>query len=86
MKLNKDKLNNSDVKGAALAAMTFVDTAQNLPPEDQVLGITATFKLLMEHYQINPQDAFSVANNVMNHADGRRTEFEAVRLYMENEL
>lgn len=86
MNFNKDQLNNIDVKQASLSAMHMVDAAQSLSPAEQVLGITATFKLLMEHYQIDPQDAFSVANNVMNHADGRRTEFEAVRLYMENEL
>ncbi len=74
------------VREAAAATMSIIDRAQDLTPEAQIIAITASFKLLTERFCVNPQDAFTIADNVMNHADGRRVEFDAVRAYLENEV
>lgn len=84
--LNRDMMNMIPVKEAATSTMRIIDAAQDLPPHLQVVSIVATFKLLIERYGVDPQDAFTVADNVMNHAQGRRVEFDAVRAYLENEV
>jgi hypothetical protein len=84
--LNRDDMNCVGVREAATSTMAIIDRIQDMPSHVQVVAITAAFKLLMERYDMPPQDAFTVADNVMNHADGRRVEFAAVRAYMENEL
>jgi len=82
----RDLLANIDLTDATSSTMHVINALQQLQPHEQVLAVTATFKLLIERYCIRPQDAFTIADNVMNHAEGRRTEFKAVELYMENEL
>ena len=74
------------VRDAAGATMAIIDRAQDLSPEAQIVAITASFKLLIERFGITAQDAFAIADNIMNHADGRRVEFDAVRAYLENEV
>jgi predicted P-loop ATPase len=85
-RFNKDALNNVPVKDAATTTMGVITATQTLAPELQVVAITATFKLMLERYGITPADAFTVADNVMNNAIGRREEFAAVRDYMAGEL
>lgn len=84
--LNRDLMNLAGVRESATSAMTVIDAVQDLPPHLQVIGITAVFKLMVERYGVNPQDAFTVTDNIMNHAQGRRAEFEAVRAYLANEV
>lgn len=86
MKFNRDLMAMAPVKESATSTMRVIDAAQDLPPHLQVIGITATFKLMLERYGISPQDAFTLTDNIMNHAQGRRVEFDAVRAYMENEV
>lgn len=84
---DRDRLNMVNMTHAARATVTVIDAIQALPPEEQIAGITAAFKLLTERFEVSPQDAFDVANNIMHHADGgRRVEFKAMRAYMEGEL
>lgn len=84
--LNRDSLNMVPVKTAATATVRVIDAIQTLPPHVQVIAIVAAFKLLIERYGVEAQDAFTVADNVMNHAQGRRAEFDAVRAYLANEV
>lgn len=84
--LNRDLMNMVPVKEAAVSTMRVIDTLQDLPPHLQVVAIVATFKLVTERFGIEPQDAFTVTDNIMNHAQGRRVEFDAVRMYLENEV
>jgi hypothetical protein len=84
--LNRDDMNSVGVRDAATSTMAIIDRIQDMPAPVQIVAITAAFKLLVERYNIPPQDVFTVADNVMNHADGRRVEFDAVRMYLENEF
>lgn len=84
--LNKDLMNQASVKESAGSTMRVIDALQDLPPHMQIIALVATFKLMIERYGVNAQDAFTVADNIMNHAQGRRVEFDAVRDYLANEV
>lgn len=84
--LNRDLMTNAGVRESATSAMHVINALQDLPPHLQVIAIVATFKLMVERYGVNVQDAFTVTDNIMNHAQGRRAEFEAVRAYLANEV
>lgn len=84
--LDRDMMNMASVRESAAATMRVIDSVQDLPPHLQVIGITATFKLLAERFNMSVADAFTVADNIMNHAEGRRVEFDAVRDYLANEV
>lgn len=84
--LNRDLMNSVGVKTAATATMRVIDRLQDLPPHVQLVALTAAYKLMVERFNVSPHDVFTVADNVMNHADGRRDEFKAVADYMEGEL
>ncbi|MET4733900.1 hypothetical protein ABIE64_002629 [Thalassospira sp. MBR-102] len=84
-RLDRDLMTNLPVKAAAVSSMTVIDSLQDMTPHEQMVGITSTFLLACEHHKVNPQDAFTCVDNIMNHAEGRRAEFMAVRKYMENE-
>lgn len=86
MKFNRDKLTNISVKAAANAAMVLLNAAQDLPAEEQVAAGAAFFTLICERFDIHPADAQAYITNIMHHAEGRRPEFAAVRMYMENEI
>lgn len=82
-----DALNNADQRGAAVASMSVIDRLQSHAPGEQVIGACATFLILCEHYGVTAQDAFTVTKNCMNDAQRRLVpEFEAVKLYVRNEL
>lgn len=83
---NRDHMNMVPAKDAATATMRVIDGVQDLPPHLQLIAVTATFKLLLERFGVDAQDAFTVADNIINHAQGRRVEFDAVRAYMDNEV
>lgn len=82
---NRDLFANIPVKAAAVATMEVIDAIQDRRPHEQLVALAATFILACERYGIEPQDAFALTTNVMNHADGRRPEFEAVRQFMAHE-
>lgn len=84
--IDRDRMNMIPVKDAAVSSMRVIDALQDLPPELQVIAVVATFKLMSERFGVPVSDAFTVADNVMNHAQGRRVEFDAVRAYLTNEL
>lgn len=85
-KLNRDLMNNIAVGDAARDAMTVLDALQKMTPERQIIALTAVYRLMTERFGIEPQDIHTTADNIMNHAQGRRREFEAVADYMEGEL
>lgn len=85
-RFNKDLMNMAPVKESATSTMRVIDAAQDLPPHLQLIAIVATFKLMIERFDVDPQDAFTVVDNIMNTAQGSRSEFDAVRMYLENEV
>lgn len=84
--MNHDAMNHAPLKAVANTAMAIIDSIQDEPAEVQIPAITAAFRLLIERFGLDPQDAFTVADNIMNHADGRRVEFDAIRAYLESEV
>lgn len=84
--LNPDKMGSADEGAVANAAMTVVDQLQSFSPEVQMLGLTAAFLSLSKHHKQHPGDLFLTADNIMNGVQGKRPEFAAVDMYMENEL
>jgi hypothetical protein len=86
MKFDRDLLANANVRQTANSTMAIIDRIQSLAPPQQAAGLAAAFILLCERYSLEPQDIFTLTSNIMNHAEGRRPEFLAVRDYMENEL
>lgn len=85
-KLDRLHLGNADVNESARAAMGVINALQHFRPEYQMAGLTASFLLLCDELQVRPAEAFSYVQKIMNHADGRRPEFRAVKMYLENEL
>lgn len=88
MKFNRDRMANAPRQRVAAMAMTVIDGAQRFEKAVQPLGMAAAFILLCEQLKVNPQDAFTMANNVMINAEtGNRTpEFRAVREYIKHEV
>lgn len=86
MLINRDDMNHASVQSVANASVSVIDRLQDYPAAVQVPAITAAFRLLIERLDLDPADAFTVADNIMNHADGRRTEFQAVAAYLANEV
>ena len=85
-RLNHDLFNHASAGVVANGAMAIVDKLQDMRPHTQVAAAAAVFLLLCESHKMPAQDAFTVITNIMNHAEGRRPEFAAVRQYMEEEL
>lgn len=85
-RFNRDLMTNAPVKASATSTMRVLDAVQDLPPHLQLIAITATFKLMIDRFGVSGQDAFTITDNIMTAAEGRRAEFDAVRAYMEGEL
>lgn len=86
MALNRDLMAMVPVKAAANASMGVIDRTQDYPPHLQIIAIASAFKLLTERFDVSGQDAFALVDNIMNHAEGRRVEFDAIRQYLANEV
>lgn len=86
MRFNPDQLSNIDAGQAANASMHVLDSMQSMPVHLQIFALTACFQLMTERFDVRAFDAFTIANNVMKGVDGRRTEFKAIQMYLENEL
>lgn len=86
--MNKDKLNAIDAAAVATAAATVIDAVQDMEPERQIAGVTAAFKILVDHLKVDPQDVMTVVGNIIsdNTGPGKRVELDAVADYMRGEL
>ena len=85
-KLNRDLMGMAPVKQSATSTMRVIDALQDLPPHLQMIAVTASFKLMADRFGMPVQDAFTMTDNIMNEAEGKRPEFAAVRMYLENEV
>ena len=88
MKFNRDRMANAPRQRVAAAAMGTIDGVQHIEKAVQPLGMAAAFIILCEQLGVNPQDAFTMARNVMIFAEtGNRTpEFRAVADYIKHEV
>lgn len=84
--MNHDLLNLIPSKRAANCTMSVITAVQNYQPHEQVVAMAATFLLLCEHWNVDPRDALLTARRIINHSEGKRPEFAAVRDYMAGEL
>ncbi|MCG7628368.1 hypothetical protein MHM88_11170 [Epibacterium sp. MM17-32] len=85
-RFNRDLMGMAPATESATSTMRVIDAVQDLPPHLQLIAITATFKLMIERFGVPAQDAFTITDNLMNDQAGKRPEFAAVRMYMENEV
>lgn len=86
-RLDRDLLHSLPTKAAAQATIKVLDALQFKSPEEQIAGLAAAFLLVSERYRMPAQDAFNVASNMMNHHNDRgRSEFEAVRSYLDADV
>lgn len=87
MSINRDIVASADVRLAATSTMQVLDAIQSIRPREyQITALACSFQLLAERVGLEPQDLFALSTNIMNHADGRRPEFAAVRQYLKEEL
>ena len=86
----RDKLVNAPREVSAQATVLLIDALQDFidhHPGVQVTASAALFLLLCERFGVDAQDAFTTAKNLMNAHDGRLAhEFQAVRMYLQNEV
>lgn len=84
--MNRDLMNNANPTAVATAVMGVVDRLQHEQPHVQQMAAAALFVLLAERWGMKPQDVMTATKNLMIGSEGKRAEFEAVALYLENEL
>lgn len=82
---SRDRLTNADHGAVASGVMRIVDAFQNERKEVQVAASGILFHLVCERYGLSPRDAHTVISNIMEHSAGRRKEYTAARMYMQNE-
>ena len=83
-----DSLNNIPSDHVANAAFNIVSQMQtDERPGLHIATYAVLFVLACSCWDVNPQDAFNVARNIMNDADNRLTpHFRAARQFMHEEL
>lgn len=89
MSADKDvefKLANVSSVETSQAAMGIISHIQGYPPQVQVGAIACCFFLLCERLKITPSTAYTYMTNLISRADKWRTEFKAIRMYLENEV
>lgn len=85
--MNRDLFNNANPRRVAQATMAVIDATQRgFQPHEQMHAMAASFLMLAEHWGVPAQDLFTATKNLMNDQEGKRPEFAAVQMYMENEL
>ncbi|MDO8839671.1 MAG: hypothetical protein Q7V31_12160 [Parvibaculum sp.] len=84
--MNRDLLLSTPTRTAASRTMQVIDGVQDYQPHEQIVALAATFLLLCERWNTDPRDALRITDRIINHAEGKRPEFAAVRDYMEGEL
>lgn len=85
-----DRVVNVRAVDAGKAALSVVDALQKYIEEDkgaQAVGLAAAFLLFCERFSLAPQDVFTATKNLIARSEGdNRKDFEAVRLYLQNEV
>lgn len=85
-RFNRDRLTNCNQAEAGRAAMTVIDRLQDFPKDEQVVGMTGAFLLMLEAYGVTVQDAMTTTKNLINDSNKRLIpEFLAVAQYMQEE-
>lgn len=81
---------NTSRDAAAKGTMSLLDKLQHMRKEEQVVSAACFFSLLAQKYRqehgITATELLVMADRIMNDAEGRRKEFAAAALYLNNEL
>ena len=83
-----ERMINAPRQETANATLHVITAAQNnARAEAQIPALAAAFLLVCEGKGIDAQDAFNVTKNLINsHDQHLGTDFEAIRMYVENDL
>ena len=84
-RFSRDRLTNVDHGAVASGVMRIVDAFQNERKEVQVAASGILFHLVCERFGLSPRETHTIIDNILNHSAGRRKEYTAARLYMQNE-
>lgn len=85
-KFNPDVMSMASPREVSMAAMTVVDRLQDFHPEIQVMGAAVVFLELCDYLGVPAQEAFVATKNLINGDGGKRSDFLAIRDYIEGEL
>ena len=88
-KVNLDAINNAPPKEVALASFEIINALQNHydRPHVQAAAACAVFLVLCQQVRIEPQTIFTAVSNILSdEREGGRDEFEALRMYVANEI
>jgi len=88
-KINLDALNNAPPKEVAEASFEIIDRLQHRhsTPHIQAAAVCAAFLVLCHRLRIEAQDVFTATGNMMaDEREGGRAEFQALKLYVDNEI
>lgn len=70
--------------------MALLDRLQHMPKEEQVVSAACFFVLLYQRYYnahgLSVSELLAMSERLMSDAEGRRKEFRAAELYIDNEL
>lgn len=82
-----DKLNNANSHKTSEACMAVTDAVQRFKSEEQVLGAAAFFLLICDVYGVYPGTALhTVSNMISGNKIAARDQFNAAKMYIEEEL
>lgn len=84
--LDGDKLNLVGLRKVGNVTMAVTDAVQDYNKEEQVVGTAAFFLLLCKTFNVEPGEAFRVAERVINARHEGRPELIAAEQYMQGEL
>lgn len=85
-RFNRDLFGMASPTQVGNATMSIIDGLHRFPAHVQVAAVCAAFLLLTEEARIPVSDAFTTVKNIMNDANGKRPEFDAVAAYIKHEL
>jgi len=85
VKIDRDRLTSVSAKRVAQTAMRVIDAIQRDPRESQIAGMACAFVLLAKHLGVAQGDALGIAQRILNDKQ-RKTDLQAVWLYIQNEL
>jgi len=83
---DRDRFNAADLKQVSNASMAAIDALQDFTPEEQMAAIGVCSILLAAHVAMPLGDVLGSVERMMRDAEGKRPEFAAVEMYMEEEL
>lgn len=87
--MNKDLLTNISKPETAAHTFRLLTVQQNVPAHLQLCGAAAMLQLLCDHYDIPPQEVWTVVSKLLQRdhiAEEDDRQFQAVRDYIRYEL